>query len=107
MSDGTSVDGILMGKSWGPSAARKRTLLAQPPMAVVSSFPPRECGVATFARDLMGAIEHASHLRSLTRLTSSSPWVIAMNEAGQAYDYGSQVRLTIERDTRSDYRRAA
>jgi glycosyltransferase involved in cell wall biosynthesis len=107
MLDGTSVDGMLMGESWGPSAARKRTMLARPPMAILSSFPPRECGVATFARDLMGAIEHASHLRSLTRFTSPSPWVIAMNEAGQTYDYGSQVRLTIERDTRSDYRLAA
>ncbi len=107
MSDGTSVDGTLMGESWGPSAARKRTMLARPPMAILSSFPPRECGVATFARDLMGAIEHASHLRNLTRLTSPSPWVIAMNEVGQTYEYGSQVRMTIERDTRSDYRLAA
>jgi polysaccharide biosynthesis protein PslF len=109
MSDGASVDSLATGHSWDPSVARKRTMLARPPMAMLSSFPPRECGIATFARDLMGAIEGASylHLRNLARLASPPPWVIAMNEAGQTYTYGSQVRLVVDRDRRADYRRAA
>lgn len=107
MSDGARANGTLADGLPGPSATRKRTLLARPSVAVLSSFPPRECGIATFARDLITAVESASHLRSLTRLTSPSPWVIAMTEAGQTYEYGSQVRLTIERDSIDQYRAAA
>ncbi len=107
MSDGTSVDEMLTAAPWNDSAARKRTMLAWPPLAMVSSFPPRECGIATFSRDLIDAIEGAGRMRNLARLTTPSPWVVAMNETGQDHRYGSQVRATIDRDARHQYREAA
>jgi glycosyltransferase involved in cell wall biosynthesis len=107
MSSGSSVGAALIGADWGTDLSRRRAMVARPPMTMLSSFPPRECGIATFARDVLEAIESASHLRNLARLHNSSPWVIAMNEAGQTYEYGSQVRLTIDRDTRAEYREAA
>jgi glycosyltransferase involved in cell wall biosynthesis len=107
MSDSARGSAMLVERFAGPSSTRKRTLLARPSVAVLSSFPPRECGIATFARDLITAVESASRLRSLIRMTCPSPWVIAMTEAGQSHEYGSQVRLTIERDTIAQYREAA
>jgi polysaccharide biosynthesis protein PslF len=107
MSDSTRADGLCADGLVGPSVTRKRSLLARPSVAVLSSFPPRECGIATFARDLIRAVEGAGRLRNLTRRPPPSPWVIAMNEAGQTYDYGSQVRLAVDRDRRDAYRKAA
>src|SRR5579859_3951395 len=108
MSERKSGAGVLMhGLGLGPSAGPQRSILTRPHVAIVSSFPPRECGIATFTRDLIGAVESAPHLGNFARLTASAPWVIAMNEAGQTYEYGAQVRTTIDRDTREQYRQAA
>lgn len=108
MSSGTSVHVPPMDADWNASLSRRRAMVARPPMAMLSSFPPRECGIATFAQDLLGAIESAGHLRNLTRLNSASPWVIAMNEAGQPpSQYSPPVRQSIDRDIRSQYREAA
>jgi glycosyltransferase involved in cell wall biosynthesis len=82
-------------------------MLARPPVALLSSFPPRECGIATFARDLIGAIESTSSLRQLARIPSTHPWVIAMNEPGQTYEHGSRVRWAIDRDDRQSYLQVA
>ncbi|HEY7833510.1 MAG TPA: glycosyltransferase family 4 protein [Ktedonobacterales bacterium] len=89
------------------SGAGHPRILTRPPLAIVSSFPPRECGIATFARDLMNALEHPHVLGNFSRLTSPAPWVIAMNEAGQSYSYGPRVRATIDRDEYSQYLEAA
>lgn len=108
MSERKSGAGALIhGLGLGPSAGPQRSILTRPHVAIVSSFPPRECGIATFTRDLIGAVESAPHLGNFARLTASAPWVIAMNEAGQTYEYGAQVRTTIDRDTREQYRQAA
>jgi polysaccharide biosynthesis protein PslF len=106
MSSGTSVKAAA-ASDWSSDPSRRRALVARPPMAMLSSFPPRECGIATFARDVLDAVDSVSHLRNLTRLGNVSPWVIAMNEAGQSYEYSSQVRYTVDRDTRAQYREAA
>lgn len=107
MKDGSIANAVAPGWTPDHAPARKRGILARPAVAVLSSYPPRECGIATFARDLIGAIESTSHLRHLTRLPTSHPWVIAINEAGQSYDYESRVRWTIDRDDRASYRRVA
>ncbi|HEY7983260.1 MAG TPA: glycosyltransferase family 4 protein [Ktedonobacterales bacterium] len=90
-----------------PAAPPKRAWLAHPSTVVLTSFPPRECGIATFARDLIGAVEGATHLKGLARLAGPAPWVIAMNDGDQPYAYGPQVRMSICRDQRADYARAA
>ena len=107
MAHGMSANGRDFGGHFTLPGTNHRRILTRPPLAILSSFPPRECGIATFARDLMNALEHPHHLGDLARLTSPAPWVIAMNEAGQTYDYGSRVRLTIDRDDHAQYLDAA
>jgi glycosyltransferase involved in cell wall biosynthesis len=109
MTDGTSADAF-SATTWLPRRPRtsgKRGILARPTVAILSSFPPRECGIATFARDLIGAIESSSYLLQLTHIRMSHPLVIAMNEAGQTYEYDGRVRWQIDRDSREQYVQAA
>ncbi len=75
-------------------------ILTRPPLAFLASFPPRECGIATFTADLVEAIDNASPLAQPCQ-------VIAVNPGGQQYAYGPRVRWTIERDDLESYRRAA
>lgn len=70
-----------------------------PRVGFVSSFPPRECGIATFTKDLT---EELDKLKIFRRSV-----VIAVNEQGAFYNYGSQVRFEIEQRQPETYRNAA
>jgi len=61
--------------------------------ALLSSFPPRRCGLASFAADLLQATGPAD--------------VVAVEPAGQALTYGPEVVARIRRDVPSDYGWAA
>jgi glycosyltransferase involved in cell wall biosynthesis len=115
MRNNTRPNGDLFG-GLRDIAANYRHTLGQPgpaQVAVLSSFPPRECGIATFARDLVDAIGPARPLRSISALGPLgplTPWVIAMEETNQQYRYDephSPVRAKIMRDVRAQYREAA
>ena len=54
-------------------------------IACVSSFHPRECGIATFTYDLTNAIDE------LELLAPSA--VVAVNEPEATYNYGEQVKF--------------
>ena len=64
----------------------------------LSTYPPRECGIANFTKDL---IDSAS---KLDKLKSS---IIAINEKGAIYDYDRKVKRKIDRDCIEDYVKAA
>jgi polysaccharide biosynthesis protein PslF len=64
----------------------------------LSSYPPRECGIATFTKDLIDATTEISNL---------SPVVIAVNDKHANYDYDCRVKIKINRDYLQDYKRAA
>lgn len=68
-------------------------------IAYVSSYPPRECGIATFTKNLVVASTHLDHFRK--------PIVIAMNEKEAIYNYDRTVRCKIRRDLQEDYINAA
>jgi glycosyltransferase involved in cell wall biosynthesis len=71
---------------------------AHPRSLFVSSYPPRQCGIATFAEDVREAYD---------RLTGMSSDVIAINEPGSQYTYPQCVVGTIRRDVRESYLDAA
>ena len=64
----------------------------------LSTYPPRECGIANFTKDLVDAIcELDEHKHS----------IIAINEKGAIYDYDRRVKWNIDRDDVEDYVNAA
>jgi len=63
-----------------------------------STYPPRECGIANFTKDLIDAIYDLNGFKHS---------VIAINEKGALYDYDKRVKLTIDRDDAEDYIKAA
>lgn len=71
---------------------------AHPRSLFVSSYPPRQCGIATFAEDVREAYD---------RLTGMSSDVIAINDPNGQYDYPQCVVGTIRRDVRDSYIDAA
>jgi glycosyltransferase involved in cell wall biosynthesis len=68
-------------------------------IAYLSTYPPRECGIATFTKDLIDAIDELNKLRP--------PAVIAVNEKETIYNYDRKVKWQIERDSIDDYVRTA
>jgi glycosyltransferase involved in cell wall biosynthesis len=68
-------------------------------VAYVSTYPPRECGIATFTKDLVNAVDGLHEFKS--------PVVIAINEKETIYNYDQGVKCQIERDSIEDYVQAA
>ena len=64
----------------------------------LSTFPPRECGIANFTKDLIDAIDE---------LDGPKPSIIAINEKGAIYNYDRRVKWDIDRDNAEDYVQAA
>jgi len=63
----------------------------------ISSFVPRECGIATFAEDVINAVSGQN----------VGCKVIAMNRAGQQPAYDRRVLMTVQEDRLPDYLAAA
>jgi polysaccharide biosynthesis protein PslF len=63
-----------------------------------STYPPRECGIANFTKDLIDAIFDMDGLKSS---------IIAINEKGALYNYDRRVKCKISRDNAQDYVKAA
>jgi glycosyltransferase involved in cell wall biosynthesis len=75
------------------------TAIDKPIIAYISSYPPRECGIATFTSDLVDSIYHQEAL--------PPPVVVAVNDEGEYYDYAGEVKLQIEREERESYKTVA
>lgn len=67
--------------------------------AFVSTYPPRECGIATYTSDLVDAINNLHVLRS--------PVVAAINDRGGHYNYASEVMIQMDRERPESYVEAA
>jgi len=78
---------------------RLSSLLAAPHVAYVSSYPPRECGIATFTRDVVACVDKLMPL--------GRRFVVAMNDDRTGYAYPPLVRRQIDRDVASSYDDAA
>jgi len=64
-------------------------------IAYVSSYPPRECGIATFTKDLVKATNQLGIF--------GNPLVVAINEKEAIYNYDRSVKCQIRRDFPEDY----
>lgn len=63
----------------------------------LSSYPPRQCGIATFTHDLANALQRDGRTCQVT----------AVSPPGRSYDYPSEVVFEIRQDQLADYRHAA
>jgi glycosyltransferase involved in cell wall biosynthesis len=68
-------------------------------IALVGTYPPRRCGIATFTRDLAEALTSAGE--------RVSPVALALTDPGAQYDYGEEVKYEIRQGVKTDYARAA
>jgi len=67
-------------------------------VAYLSSYPPRRCGIAVFTRNLICAIDQASLHRKI---------VVAVEEPGQGFRYGEEVKLRLLAADLEGYRKTA
>ncbi len=70
----------------------------KPQVLFVGTYPPRECGIATFTEDMRAAYD---------ALTGEQSDVLAITDPGRHYDYPAQVKAEIDRDERQSYLKAA
>lgn len=72
-------------------------------IAYISTYPPRECGIATFNNNLLQAIAHD------TKEVSADSFVVAMNDSEDlnTYEFPSEVQYVIRQENQKDYIRAA
>ena len=72
-------------------------------IAFIASYPPRECGIATFTENLMSSIARNQPAEDPRQVFS----VVAMNDPAQQYDYPGEVSCVVRQDYKEDYLRAA
>jgi len=82
----------------------KRDRAAPPPICVVSTYPPRLCGIATFAFDLASAVARG---RGEELSEGGSVRVIAMGERARPRRYAPEVSRVIRASCKEDYVAAA
>src|ERR1700761_9509913 len=75
-------------------------------IAYISTYPPRECGIATFNQNLMRAISANFPKRNAL---SEGGFVVALNDSEDLheYEYPEEVKYIIRQNHQKDYIRAA
>lgn len=69
-------------------------------LVFVATYPPRQCGIGTFTSDLCRAVAGQPEV-------NEKPFVIAVTNGVEEYDYPPEVRLEIRQHRISDYRASA
>ncbi len=72
-------------------------------IALVGTYPPRQCGIGTFTNNLLKSIVVNLDTDDMVSIAS----VIAINDNDEGYDYPEEVRYTIRQNYQTDYINAA
>ncbi len=81
-------------------------LLRPVKLTFISTYPPRQCGIATFSSDLLNSIKDL-YSNGEAEGEKNNFEVVALNSANESYNYGSEVTFHIRSQHRNDYQRAA
>ncbi len=68
-------------------------------VAVIGNYLPRQCGIATFTTDLVGALSKEA--------PDTNCWTVAMNDKPEGYAYPGKVRFVVNQNRLSDYSMAS
>jgi glycosyltransferase involved in cell wall biosynthesis len=72
-------------------------------IAYIGTYPPRECGIGTFTRNLLNSMVNSNGIKG----DPIERFVIAITDYEQTYDYPGEVKLTIRQEHQRDYIKAA
>src|SRR6056300_1594316 len=71
-------------------------------LAIIGTYPPRECGIGTFTNNLFNSM-----LDNNERGESEHEcFVVALNDNNLTYEYPEEVKLTIRQEQQEDYLKA-
>ncbi|MGQ9523642.1 MAG: glycosyltransferase family 4 protein [Armatimonadota bacterium] len=76
-----------------------RELLNRIQVCTLATYPPRECGIGTFTKDLVDAMHKFTPFSDMS--------IIAVNEEGAIHQYGRRVKYVIHQDDLQSYINAA
>ncbi|MBN2763794.1 MAG: glycosyltransferase, partial [Bacteroidales bacterium] len=68
-------------------------------IAFIGTYPPRECGIGTFTRDLFNSVV----INNKKTGFSNDGFVVALNDFTNNYEYPEEVKLTIRQEHQEDY----
>ena len=83
-----------------------RSLTNNLKVAFIATYPPRQCGIATFTADLFNALK-ALYQNSNQSRKEDFLQVIALNNKEKNYNYDDGVSFKIRAPYPNDYRQAA
>ena len=72
-------------------------------LAYIGTYPPRECGIGTFTRNLYSSML----LKPANRKHENSGFIVALNDNDLIYEYPPEVKLTIRQEYQEDYLNAS
>jgi len=75
-------------------------MIKDPKICFLGNYPPKECGIATFTKDLVNSMNKAFNPKLRSR-------VIAINEPNNHYNYNNKVILGINKEDPENYREMA
>jgi glycosyltransferase involved in cell wall biosynthesis len=71
--------------------------------AYIGTFPPRQCGIGTFTKNLLSSMINCTDKEG----KKNEGIVVALNDLNQNYDYPEEVKFTIRQEHQRDYIQAA